>query len=308
MSAAGAGSAAKRDDRTTAFACLRCGGELDERGREYVCRRCGATFPLIDRVPHLVAGAIDEHKVRQAVFFDAADAEFEITRPHKTTALYEWLIREKLRRGVVALRPILRGATALSVCGGSGMEAEFLARCGARVVLADISPGAAARARERARRFGFDLDVVVADAEQLPFPDRSFDIVYVHDGLHHLERPLEALAEMARVARRAVSVNEPARATVTQLAVRVGLSDVEEEAGNVIGRLDVGTVVAELERERFDVVRAARYAMVYRHEPGRASRLLSARPIFPLVQSALTAFNALAGGIGNKFTVQAIRR
>jgi hypothetical protein len=54
-------------------------------------------------------------------------------------------------------------------------------------------------------------------------------------------------------------------------------------------------------------VRSERYAMVYRHEPGRASRLLSAPLLFPLVRAGLTAFNAVAGRVGNKFTVQAIR-
>ena len=54
------------------------------------------------------------------------------------------------------------------------MEAEFLARRGARVILADISLGAVERALERARRFGFELAGVVADAERLPFrPTRS---------------------------------------------------------------------------------------------------------------------------------------
>lgn len=186
------------------------------------------------------------------------------------------------------------------------MEAEFLARRGASVVLADISLGAVERALERARRFGFELTGVVADAERLPFADDSFDLAYVHDGLHHLERPYAALAEMARVARRAVSVNEPARAVVTGLAVRLRLSDVQEEAGNVIERLDPDRVAHALEEAGFRIARVERYAMVYRHEPGKASRLLSTRPLFPLVRGGVGAFNAVAGRFGNKFTVQAV--
>jgi hypothetical protein len=48
--------------------------------------------------------------------------------------------------------------------------------------------------------------------------------------------------------------------------------------------------------------------MVYRHEPGRAARLLSSRPLRPVVRFAIDGFNALLGGIGNKLTVQAVRR
>jgi ubiquinone/menaquinone biosynthesis C-methylase UbiE/uncharacterized protein YbaR (Trm112 family) len=289
--------------------CPTCRGTLEWSTSRTSCSQCRAEYDVVGGIPILLsADSVNLHKGRQAQFFDQADAEFEITRPHEATALYRWLVSDKLRRSVEALLTVAPGAMAVSVCGGSGMEAEFLARCGANVVLTDISLGAVGRALERARRFGFELTGVVADAERLPFPDASFDVAYVHDGLHHLERPLEALAEMARVARRAVSVNEPARAAATGLAVRLGLSDVEEEAGNVIERLDPELVAHNLERAGFRIVRAERYAMVYRHAPGRASKLLSARPLFPIVRGAITGFNLVAGRLGNKFTVQALRR
>ena len=138
-----------------------------------------------------------------ATFFDEqVDHEFELERPSGSPQLYGWFLAEKFRRSVTDLS--LQQLSALVVCGGSGMDGEFLARQCARVISSDISLGAAQRARERANRHGVDIDVVVADAELLPFPDRSIDLVYVHDGLHHLDRPLEGLGEMARVARQAV--------------------------------------------------------------------------------------------------------
>jgi ubiquinone/menaquinone biosynthesis C-methylase UbiE len=147
----------------------------------------------------------------------------------------------------------------------------------------------------------------VADAERLPFRDRSFDLVYVHDGLHHLERPEAALAEMTRVARRAVSVTEPARAAATALAMRLGMAQDQEEAGNRVRRLTLDEVVAGLRSHGFEVVAAERYAMLYRHEPGRPTRALSSRPLFALAKVGLTAFNLVGGRIGNKLTVQAVR-
>ena len=77
--------------------------------------------------------------------------------------------------------------------------------------------GTSPRARQRAlrsvrRRHGLEIEAVTADATRLPFADRSFDVVLVHDGLHHLEDPWLGLAEMARVARHTVSVTEPAEA------------------------------------------------------------------------------------------------
>jgi ubiquinone/menaquinone biosynthesis C-methylase UbiE len=292
---------------STSVVCPACRESLSWSSEDATCSCCGRSFTVSDGIPVFVDGERADHKSLQAAYFDDVEPEFEITRPHGTPRFYSWLIDEKLRRSVDALLPVVHGATALSVCGGSGMEAEFLARRGARVMLADISLGAVRRAQERARRFGFEVTGIVADAERLPFADRSFDIAYVHDGLHHLEQPLASLAEMARVAQRAVSVNEPARAAATALAVRLGLSDVEEEAGNVIERLEPGLVVDELERAGFEIVRSERYAMVYRHEPGRASQVLSAPLVFPLARGAIRGFNVVAGRLGNKLTVQAVR-
>jgi hypothetical protein len=47
--------------------------------------------------------------------------------------------------------------------------------------------------------------------------------------------------------------------------------------------------------------------MVYRHEPGRASRVLSQPGLRKITVAALQAFNALAGEIGNKLSLQAVR-
>jgi ubiquinone/menaquinone biosynthesis C-methylase UbiE/uncharacterized protein YbaR (Trm112 family) len=288
------------------LACAVCRESLSWSGEQAQCRGCRAIYPIVDGIP-VLAPDRDAHKDEQARFFDAAEAEFEITRPHGTPRLYRWLIDEKFRRSVSGLDHLLPGATALSVCGGSGMEAEFLARCGAQVMLADISAGAASRARERASRFAFELTPVVADVERLPFRDRSVDLVFVHDGLHHLARPTDGLAEMARVAAHAVSINEPARAAVTQVAVRLGVSDVAEDAGNRIERVDPSELARVLENHGFRIVQTRRYGMFYRHEPGPAMRLFSSRTLFPLATGAVRGFNAVAGQFGNKLTIQAVR-
>jgi SAM-dependent methyltransferase len=289
--------------------CPACRARLDWTETDARCSSCGRTYPVEDGIPILVAPSdrAAPHREHQAEYFDQVPAEFEITRPHGTPPFYRWLIDEKFRRSVAVVDPLLAGATALTVCGGSGMDAEYLARRGAHVYLADVSLGAARRARERADRLGVEIVPVVADAEALPFADRAIDVVYVHDGLHHLERPLAGLSEMARVAARAVSVNEPAQAAATMLAVRVGLSELEEEAGNRIERLRPERIGAELEQRGFRVELLERYAMVYRHEPGRAARLLSRPGVFQLAQFAIRAFNAVAGRVGNKMTVQALR-
>jgi SAM-dependent methyltransferase len=297
-------------DLLSLLVCPTCRGDLDWEPEEARCAGCGAVYEIADGIAVLRPAQPDteeSQKDEQASFFDEADPEFEVTRPHGTPWLYRWLLAEKFRRSLEALPLPAEGLTAVTICGGSGMDAEFLARVGASVISTDISLGAAQRTRERARRYGFDVLPVVADAEALPLRDRSVDLLYVHDGLHHLGSPGAGIREMLRTSRLAISINEPARAGATMLAARVGLSEHYEEAGNFIARVDPEELAAEVAAAGFDVVRNERYAMVYRHEPGRAAVVLSQPGLRHLTRAALGTFNAVAGGVGNKLTLQAVR-
>ena len=50
----------------------------------------------------------------------------------------------------------------------------------------DLSPGMVEVAKRNGAHLGFDLEGRVADAETLPYPDESFDLVIGHAVLHHI--------------------------------------------------------------------------------------------------------------------------
>lgn len=283
------------------------------------CTGCGAVYAVRRGIPILlppdadIAHIHDEldhshaHKQQQAGYFDReVAAEFEIERPHAAPETYRWLMAEKFRRSIAGL-PLLTGMTVVDACCGSGMDAEMLARAGARVIAIDISEGCAQRAAERARRYGLDYLAVVGDVERLPLGARAMDISYVHDGLHHLAEPAHGLRELARVARVGVSINEPADALGTRVAVALGLSIDVEGAGNRVARLDPADVRGVLAAEGFDAA-SRRYLMYYRHEPGAVMRLASRPVARRAYRGAFAAANAVAGRWGNKLQVTALRR
>ncbi len=280
------------------------------------CGACDTSYAVEQGVPVLLpdpsataSEAERQHKESQRRFFDEEeDPAWELSRPHGAAALYGRLMMEKFERSLAGLGAVVPGSRILTVCGGSGMEAEFLCRAGAaEVVVCDLSLGAVLRAQERARREGLPMRSVAADVEALPFDDHSFDGVYVHDGLHHLEDPLLGLREMARVADRFVSVTEPADALATAIAVGLRLALEREEAGNRVARMSASSVVAELEAAGFEAASVRRYAMFYRHAPGPAMRLLSRRRMLPAATGLWRAIDAVAGAGGNKLSVTALR-
>lgn len=132
-------------------------------------------------------------------------------------------------------------------------------------------------------------------------------VVAVHDGLHHLDDPFRAMGEMARVARHAVLVMDPARAALTRLAVRLVLAVDAEDAGNQVKRLVPSEVAAYLRGLGFEPIRWRRTLMYYPHMPNRWFKLLSSPWAFWAVRTAFHGANIVAGRWGNKLAIGAVR-
>jgi hypothetical protein len=94
---------------------------------------------------------------------------------------------------------------------------------------------------------------------------------------------------------------------VTAIGVRVGLALDREQAGNRVARLETAATTSALESTGLRVVRADRYAMYYRHHPGRLMALLSRRPVLPFAIGWWRLANRIVGRFGNKLTVVALR-
>lgn len=83
---------------------------------------------------------------------------------------------------------------------GHGMAAVVFARRGANVSACDLSPGYIAEANLRAKANEAIISFTVCAAEQLPYDDNAFDLVWGNAILHHLDLPL-AMSEIRRVLR-----------------------------------------------------------------------------------------------------------
>jgi SAM-dependent methyltransferase len=105
---------------------------------------------------------------------------------------------------------------ALELGCGTGFFLLNLMQAGltARGSVTDLSPGMVAAALRNAENLGLDVDGRVADAEQIPYDDATFDVVVGHAVLHHIPDLDRAFREVLRVLKpggRFVFAGEPTR-------------------------------------------------------------------------------------------------
>ena len=95
-------------------------------------------------------------------------------------------------------------ADALEIGSGTGYFSLNLVQLGVieRLTATDISPGMLKRLAATAEALGLEgVTTVATEAEELPFEDESFDLVFGHAVLHHIPDLEQAFDEFRRVLR-----------------------------------------------------------------------------------------------------------
>lgn len=91
------------------------------------------------------------------------------------------------------------GKRVLEIGGGMGTDHAQFAKHGAITTDIDLSSGHLALAQENFRLRGLAGTFVHHDAEALPFPDASFDVVYSNGVIHHTPNTQRVVDEIYRV-------------------------------------------------------------------------------------------------------------
>jgi SAM-dependent methyltransferase len=91
------------------------------------------------------------------------------------------------------------GKKVLEVGCGMGTDLLQFARGGAEANAIDLTQKGVELTRSRLEMYGFHGDVKVGDAEDLPFPSDTFDLVYSWGVIHLTDDPAKAAAEIVRV-------------------------------------------------------------------------------------------------------------
>lgn len=142
---------------------------------------------------------MEEKVTRVRTVFDSVASNYDLMNDAMSLGVHRlW------KRYVVGMANIRQGQQILDLAGGTGDLARLMAdKVGdtGSVILADINAAMMAAGRARLLDLGISGNVtfVQANAEELPFPDNSFDLVTIAFGLRNVTNKDRALASMYRV-------------------------------------------------------------------------------------------------------------
>ena len=131
--------------------------------------------------------------------FDSVASRYDIMNDLMSAGIHRiW------KRFTIELSGVRKGNAVLDIAGGTGdLAARFAELVGpeGRVVLADINSSMLAVGRDKLIDSGRldHIEFVQADAQDLPFPDESFDCVTIAFGLRNVTDKAMALRSMLRV-------------------------------------------------------------------------------------------------------------
>jgi len=149
-------------------------------------------------------------------YHDAAAGEYDAKWGIDFGATGQRQVRGKLEKALGGLEGECF-PDALEIGSGTGYFSLNLLQMGIveRLTATDISPGMLRALTETAESLGLEeVRTVTTEAEELPFEDESFDLVFGHAVLHHIPDLERAFAEFKRVLRPGGAVafcGEPSR-------------------------------------------------------------------------------------------------
>lgn len=203
-------------DSLELMCCPTCKGELlllkARRGRWVIqegslyCKGCGLDFPIKKGIPRFISprGLAGPNKKFERVYnwmSHLYDSDFFLAS--RVRRRFWPCGEEQARREVIEGLELEENSKVLETGIGTGGNLPYLASSadGIEIYGLDISEGMLRQCAKNLERGNLQADLFLGNAEELPFKEECFDVVFHLGGINFFTQKRKAIQEMIRVAK-----------------------------------------------------------------------------------------------------------
>lgn len=167
------------------------------------CLGCSKVYPIQEGLPRFAARQELIGKNRNQYWLGNIYSHFYDQIVVKPMMLFFGVQEEAGRREYLSELEAIKNAKVLEIAVGPGPNIPYVYQMveGAEVYGLDLSLGMLHQCAENLNRWSLEADLFQGLAEQLPFKDNTFDVVFQVGGINDFRDKQRAIEEMLRVAK-----------------------------------------------------------------------------------------------------------
>ncbi len=172
---------------------------VSEQGREALVSSSGERFPIRDGIPvFLKPEDLTGDNGKYNHLYETIGGFYDDTQ--RVAGAFKGLDRDEYFLAYMRMLEAKPGDLVLETSVGTGLSFKYLPR-GVKLSGLDLSPEMLANCQVNLRRWKMEADLYLGNAENLPFADSSFDVVFHVGGISFFNDQAKAIREMIRVAK-----------------------------------------------------------------------------------------------------------
>jgi ubiquinone/menaquinone biosynthesis C-methylase UbiE len=172
---------------------------VSDKGREALVSSSGERFPVRDGIPaFLKPEDLTGDNGKYNKLYETIGGFYDDTQ--RVFGAFKGLDRDEYFLVYMRMLEAKPGDLVLETSVGTGLSFKYLPR-GVKLSGLDLSPEMLANCQVNLRRWKMEADLYLGNAENLPFADSSFDVVFHVGGISFFNDQAKAIREMIRVAK-----------------------------------------------------------------------------------------------------------
>ena len=249
---------------------------VTKHGHEALVSISGERFPIRHGIPNFLGpDDLTGDNGKYNHLYETIGGFYDDTQ--RVACALKGLDRDEYFLAYMHMLEVKPGDAVLETSVGTGLNFKYLP-LGVRLFGLDLSAEMLANCQANLRRWGLEADLVLGNAESLPFADSSFDVVFHVGGISFFNDQAKAIREMIRVAKPGtlILISDETEEYAQKTYERIPITSSYYKNRKQPVKVPIDLVPAEMEQVNLEMIKGGLFYAITFRKPAHA--LAAVRP------------------------------